>query len=102
MTVVAALRDSEKDVQRKVYKLLAQCGCAIYNMSQVRASMVSLGIPDLMCFHALRGFAFIEVKAENGRMSTAQREFQHQCSEAGITYIVGGVQEVRDWLGAKR
>ena len=93
---------TEKEEQRCVYHLLVKCGAVVYWMSQPRATMQSRGVPDLMCFHPLRGFAFIEVKAVNGRMSTPQREFQHLCGEAGIQHIVGGTEEVRDWLGAKR
>jgi hypothetical protein len=96
------LRESEKDIQRKVYALLVKCDCAVYWLSQPRETLQTAGVPDLMAFHALRGFAFIEVKVPNGHMSRAQREFQHHCGEAGIMYLVGGVQEVRDWLGAKR
>ena len=97
-----ALKRSEKDEQRCVYHLLVKCGCAVYWMSQARETQQTPGVPDLMVFHPLRGFAFVEVKAEHGRLSRAQREFQHLCGEAGIEYIVGGVEEVRDWLGAKR
>lgn len=96
------VKRSEADEQRYVYHLLVKCGAAVYWMSQPRATMQSRGVPDLLVFHPLRGFAFVEVKAENGRMSTPQREFQHLCGEAGIVYIVGGVEKVRDWLGAKR
>src|SRR5687767_8465711 len=101
-TSALAVHRSEKDEQRCVYHLLVKCGAVVYWVSQPRATMQSRGVPDLMAFHPLRGFAFIEVKSERGRMSTPQREFQHLCGEAGVVYLVGGVEEVRDWLGAKR
>jgi hypothetical protein len=100
-TSVRTLRRSEKDEQRAVYQLLVRCECAVYWLSQARETQQTPGVPDLIAFHALRGFAFIECKVPNGRMSSAQREFQHHCGDAGITYIVGGTAEVRDWLGAK-
>lgn len=97
------LRETEKDVTRKVWRLLRECACEIYNTAQPRASMVSLGIPDLMAFSPLRGFAFIEVKAPNGKPSKEQKRFQLNCQLAGITYILAdSPAPVRDWLGAKR
>ena len=97
-----ATRVSEKDVQRAAYELLVQCDCAVYWLSQARETRQTPGVPDLLAFHPLRGFAFIEVKAPNGRLSSAQREFQHLCGESDVEYVVGGVEAVRDWLGAKR
>lgn len=93
----------EKAVQRAVYQLLVKCGCAVYWMSQARETRQTPGVPDLIAIHPLRGLAFVECKAPNGRMSRAQRLFQHLCGEANITYILAdSVEPVRDWLRAKR
>lgn len=98
-----ALRELERDVQAKVYELLVKCGCSVYWMSQARETRQTPGVPDLMAFHALRGFTFIECKAPDGKQRKAQREFQELCELAGIRYILApSVEPVRDWLGAKR
>ena len=94
---------SELDVQRAVWQLLARCDCTSYWLSQARETRQTVGIPDLLTFSPIRGFAFIECKSPNGKQSSEQQRFQQQCEVAGITYILApSVEPIRDWLGAKR
>jgi hypothetical protein len=97
------LRLSELDVQRAVWDLLVQCDCKAYWLTQARPTKQTKGFPDLVAFHRLRGFAFIECKAPNGKPTREQRDFQAWCDLTGTRYILAAtVEPVRDWLGAQR
>ena len=56
------------------------------------------GAADLEAFlplsRGMREFMKIEVKAEGGRLSPAQREYQLWCQEADIIHVVGGLDAV--------
>jgi hypothetical protein len=91
---------SERAEYERVCSLLRQCACAVYRLSQPRASGQTPGVPDLLAFSPKRGLAFVEVKRPDGkgRQSLAQMNFEMQCRESGETYILGGVTEVANWL----
>jgi hypothetical protein len=95
---------SEKQVQRRIYNRLKELGAVVYWMSQPRESGISVGVPDLLFF--LPGdpwrMGWIEVKADGGRQSVAQRRFQVRCDLAGITCLVGGMAEVEAYLKGER
>lgn len=98
-----ALKVLELDVQRAVWDLLVQCDAKAYWLTQARPTKQTKGFPDLFAMHRLRGAAFIECKAPNGKLSKEQREFQEWCAVTDTRYIVApSVEPVRDWLGAKR
>jgi len=93
---------TEKQEQQAIVRLLRIAGFTVYSTSQVRASMVSEGIPDLFCF---RGglFAWIECKARNASgtlkgLRPAQVEFMRLAQAAGQEFRVGGLAEAQDWL----
>jgi hypothetical protein len=90
----------EKDVQRGVYRLLVQLGCGVYWMSQARATQQTAGVPDLLVFSPARGLFFVECKRPGGQQSPAQRSFQLRSEAAGVRYILGGVVEVAEYMGA--
>lgn len=55
------------------------------------------GFPDLTAF--VPELLFIEVKAERGRFTEYQRDFQELCEKAGITYIVArSIEDVEEYL----
>ncbi len=89
----------EKAVQRRVKAILAAGRCATYDLSQPRRTMQTAGLPDLICFHPDGALFFVEIKAETGRLSPAQKAFQDLAARAGIPYIVGGAKEVAEHLG---
>lgn len=102
-TDVVHRQQREKALQRKVVQLCEQCDVDVYSTSQVRPSMVSEGIADLIAFSALRGVAFIETKDKGRKQSAAQIRFQRSCEKANVPYILAyNVEVVRDWLGAKK
>ena len=89
-----AIVPSEKQVQAAVVRLYTLAGCAVYNLSQARATMQSPGLPDLYVFHADTGTAWWhEVKRPGGKPSPAQLEFQARCAACGVPYLLGGLEE---------
>ena len=98
-----APRVPESLVQWQIVRLLRSLGAAVYVLGTVRrkgdyqGTNQTPGISDLCVF--LRGRQlWIEVKAEGGRLSPAQRAFQAQCHTCGVAHVVGGVSEVLAWL----
>ena len=97
------LVESEKDVQRAVYRLLVQCGCQVYWMSQARKTRQTRGVPDLIAFSPSKGMAFIECKAKGKKLRREQQAFANWCSLTGVQYIVADdIAPVFDWLKACR
>jgi len=113
----------EKIVQTHVVQLLAGLGAHVYTLGTRRSrgthcprchefvpegqsTRQTPGISDIFSF--LPAFPrlgipaprllIVEVKAERGRLSPEQRAFADQCTAAGIAHVVGGVDEVIEWL----
>lgn len=97
-----ALRPTEKQVQAAVRRLLAMVGCAVWDTSQPFRAAITPGVPDLIVFHPRRGLFFVEVKRPGGRVSDAQRAFAQHCRDAGVAYVLGGVDEVLTFLNAAK
>ncbi len=92
---------SEASVQVGIKRLLSMLGVAYYDTSQPFRALITPGVPDLIAFHQGRGLFFIEVKSRTGRQSKAQQQFETLCRRSGIPYILGGTQQVIDFLQAK-
>lgn len=93
----------EKEIQRDVYKIYRAFGCELYWMSQARATRQTAGVPDLIVFHPrTRSMFYHECKTPRGKLSPAQVVFQEQCTRAGITVVVGGVDAAEEQLVAIR
>jgi len=61
------------------------------------------GVPDLMIVRPLGRVAFIEVKAEGGRLSPMQIAFKLHCKTWGIDHAVcRSIEDVRDFLAELR
>jgi hypothetical protein len=75
-------------------EIVAHChanGCKVVQTSQ----FLIIAAP----FHRI---AFVEVPHAGGKRTPIQVTFQAACERAGGTYILAyGVEQVRDWLGAK-
>lgn len=96
MRVVVARRrfvaDSEKAVQTRVAHVYAAIGAFVVWTSQYRASRVTPGLPDLLILLPRgKGIVLQEVKRPGGRQSAAQKAFQDRCADAGVRYVLGGV-----------
>ena len=102
----------EKDVQADVVKLLETVGAAVYKIGTTRkkgdhqGTMQTPGIPDLCAFVPVSAPCplvqlWIEVKRPGGTMSATQGAFRWNALEAGGAHVVGGVDEVVDWLKAR-
>lgn len=61
---------------------------SIPNMGARGQYGLTKGLPDLMVLGDFMGVGFIELKAEKGRMSPSQVEFQSLCRELGIEHRV--------------
>jgi hypothetical protein len=106
----------ERAEQAAIVKLLKLLGANVYVIGTVRrkgdyqGTCQTPGIPDLYCFlprarhrrpvvHAPTAL-WIEVKAPNGRTSSAQLTFGHFARAAGTAHLIGGLDVVTDWLKA--
>lgn len=95
----ALCRPTERQVQRAVCQLYELHGCAVYDLSQPRATMQTPGLPDLWIVWAERGAAWWhEVKRPGGRATPAQLLFRRHCQAAGIGYVIGGLDEAAGQL----
>jgi hypothetical protein len=91
----------ENDVQREVGRIFIRRGAKVYWLSQKRRSGQTPGVPDLLVFDRYRGLVFIEAKTQSGRPSAEQTEFRELCLAAHVHHILGGLAEVRAFLGAE-
>jgi hypothetical protein len=95
----------EKEIQAEVIKLYKAFGCAVYNLSQARASKQTPGLPDLVCFYEdqdkynNRSFSWWhETKTPSGKQSDAQVEFQIRCRRVSVPYVLGGIRAAEEHL----
>ena len=103
-------RIPEKVVQTHITKLLASVGGRVYTLGTRRprgdyqGTCQTPGLSDLLAFlphrvpPATRRLLFIEAKAQGGRLSDAQRDFQALCRDARIDHVVGDLDAVIAWL----
>lgn len=68
-------------------------GCDVTNLSQVRKSMVTVGIGDLYVMKSGFGGWWHETKRQNGVQSLDQERFERRCRAHGIGYVLGGEYE---------
>lgn len=92
---------TEKATQHAIKKLLKLMGLVYYDTSQPFRAKITPGVPDLLVFGPRHGFFVVEVKSPKGRQSAAQQQFASLCEAAGVPYILGGVQQVADFLNHK-
>jgi len=90
----------EAEEQRRVWRLCGQLGVEVVSFSQPRATMQTIGIPDLKLYIPRKGAtAWLECKRPvGGVQSDAQQHFQAMAEECGETYLLGGYEEVMGWL----
>lgn len=92
---------TEKPVQKAVYDLYVDAGCAVYWLSQARRTGQTAGLPDLYVFHEERGASWWhEVKPPTGELSDAQRTFQRRCAATQTRHVTGGEEAARRMLTA--
>ncbi|MEM6327433.1 MAG: VRR-NUC domain-containing protein [Bacteroidota bacterium] len=93
----------EKQIQRDIIRALRSLGFQVDDMSQPRASMMPVGLPDLRVRHIhwkIRGW--MEVKTPNGRVTPGQEQWHETERMAGGTVaVVHSVEEalatVAEW-----
>jgi len=73
--MATGLAVTEKDIYEQCVSLLEQTGCAVYRLSQARASKQTPGLPDLIAFTPRHTMLLIETKRPGGRLRDAQRKF---------------------------
>lgn len=104
-------RQLERTEQAEIVKLLRTLGASVYVLGTTRkrgdfmGTMQTPGIPDLYAVMppkqpmVFRHAVWIEVKAANGKLSEAQRQFQRDALlTIGIGYVTGGCDAVIQWL----
>ena len=115
----------EKHIQFDIVKLLESLGAKVYRIGTKRkkgdhqGTMQTAGIPDLLAFvptkistvnprrvSSVRWKSspvqlWIEVKRPGEEMSEEQAKFRNHALEADCAHVVGGVDEVVDWLRAR-
>jgi hypothetical protein len=92
----------EDEHQAESRKLMQALGFRVINFSQKRRAKVTPGIPDTKYYHVGRHLTlWHEDKAEWGRQSPAQRDFQEMAEACGEIYVLGKHQLLKDWLVAQ-
>lgn len=106
-------RLSEKAVQQQVVTLLRALGAAVYVLGHPapndgrrhRGTGQTPGLPDLFVVlprPASGGCGvtpmWVEVKASGGRLRPEQAAFRDLCAEGYLAHVVGGVDEVLEFL----
>lgn len=106
----------EKHVQAQIRALLVTVGAKVYTIGRpprrdalFKGTGQTPGIPDLLVHLPRRAQGvdvtpahelWIEVKAKGGRLSAEQASFRDFCQLAGIPHVVGGLDEVLQYLVA--
>jgi hypothetical protein len=89
----------EKLIQAECRRTYIAYGCMVYNLSQVRASKQSPGLPDMIVFHRRARVGWMhETKTRNGVQSPAQKYFEDCAALAGWQYVIGGVAACEEQL----
>ena len=101
---------SEKQEQAAIVKLLRSVGGWVYVLGTRRrkgdhpGTMQTPGLPDLFAFVPNRHpgteriALWVEVKTPTGRPSEAQSDFEHGCKVSGTHHVMGGCDDVAQWL----
>jgi hypothetical protein len=102
---------SEKQEQAAIVELLRSVGGWVYVLGTRRprgdshhGTCQTPGIPDLYAFVPNRRSGperialWVEVKTPTGRPSEAQEDFEHSCRVSGTHHVMGGCDDVADWL----
>jgi len=87
-------RMTEAQIHKAVVQHWRACGlpdtlvATIPNMGAMGQFGLTKGLPDLMVCGLNIGVGFIELKAEKGRLSPAQKEFGDLARKLGLSYAV--------------
>ena len=98
----------EKEIQAQVVHLLRSLRWDVWSIGTRRrkgehqGTMMTPGIPDIYAqppeVRADVRELWVEAKAPGGRLRDSQIHFQACCLRNGVPHIVGGTDEVIDWL----
>ena len=89
--------ESEKEVQRDVYRLYVALGCEVIWFSQPRETMQTRGIPDLKVYCRRKGLTWWhETKSAGGKQTPEQVHFEEIARACGERYILGGWERAVD------
>lgn len=81
---------TEKQIQQDIRSALLTVGFDVVSFSQPRATMQSVGIPDLYARHMAWGLrVWVEVKTPKGKLSLDQKVWHEIERAAGGIVIVG-------------
>lgn len=96
------LPPSEKQEQAMGDRLMESFHFTSIHFSQARASMQTPGIPDRKYYREDLGLTFWwEAKAEGGRQSAFQKNFQTMCERCGELYVLGTAATLGAWLAER-
>jgi hypothetical protein len=88
-------KQPERELRNAVIKELRRHGIKVIRVENSITGKNNTGVADLIVFNLHKGlFAFVELKAEQGRLTGRQPEFQEACRICGINYWV--VRSVRE------
>lgn len=103
----------EKVEQAHIVQLLRALGAEVYVLGTRRrrgdfqGTMQTPGVPDVMAFlkasdrdalSPARVMLFVECKAPGGRLRPEQARFRELALDADVRHVVGGYDDVIDWL----
>ena len=99
----AEVAQLEDDVVEEGDRMVRALGFTVIRLSQKRASKVTAGVPDRYYLHPRRKLAlWWEAKASTGRARPEQLQFQQLCHDTGVHHVLGGLEQLREWLTWQR
>lgn len=90
---------TEKQEETWGDRFMDDLGFESIHFSQARASNQTPGIPDRKYYNESLGFTFWwEAKAEDGKQSKAQRDYQVMAEKCGEVYCLGTAAVLGAWV----
>lgn len=94
----------KKEVER-IREAITDMGGSVYVTDQGRKKQGSAGIPDLMAFVPICGnmrFIWIDAKVGDDSIRKSQHTFFEHCESAGIPWVAGNVDDVRQLVSEQK
>ena len=88
----------EKQVEAMCINLYRSVGVWVVKLSQPHKASQTLGIPDLLCYHARNAKWWMEVKRYGAKLTPAQIAFHALLADYDEPVIVGGLNSAIEWL----
>lgn len=91
----------EEEIRREIVTWARLSGAEVWDLEQNRPTRQTPGMSDLVICWPGRGVFFVEVKAEDGKQSAAQIDFQKAVLASGGRYVLArSIEDCERGFGA--